>query len=159
MHNFSEIFEYTTTSPTFLVNKVNRSPRALAGEPAGTRHRAGFQINLKGTIVQTARVIWELHNGPIPEGMVIIFKDRDAFNCSIENLALVTRRQKGINSQWKGGKSGHIGIHENDNGDFVAHIKMNGSTTYLGTFGDIDKAIAARKSAIKATKGFVRGVS
>lgn len=37
------------------------------------------------------RAVWEEHNGPIPEGMVIIFKDNDKLNCDIENLMLVTK--------------------------------------------------------------------
>lgn len=36
------------------------------------------------------RVIWEKHHGPIPEGHVVAFKDRDKRNFEIENLALRT---------------------------------------------------------------------
>lgn len=34
------------------------------------------------------RVTWELHNGPIPKGGIIMFKDGNAMNCSIDNLVL-----------------------------------------------------------------------
>jgi len=37
------------------------------------------------------RAEWEKHNGPIPEGMVIMFKDSDKTNCDISNLELITR--------------------------------------------------------------------
>ena len=37
------------------------------------------------------RHIWEQHNGPIPEGMIVTFKDQNPMNCDIENLMLVTR--------------------------------------------------------------------
>ena len=37
------------------------------------------------------RAVWEENNGPIPEGMVVIFKDNDKLNCDIENLMLVTK--------------------------------------------------------------------
>ena len=39
------------------------------------------------------RVVWEEHNGPIPEGMIVIFKDSNKLNCSVDNLALVSRRE------------------------------------------------------------------
>jgi hypothetical protein len=41
------------------------------------------------------RAVWEEHNGPIPEGMMVTFKDNDKSNCSIDNLMLIT---KGENS-------------------------------------------------------------
>ncbi|RKJ44370.1 HNH endonuclease [bacterium 1XD8-76] len=37
------------------------------------------------------RAVWEEHNGPIPEGVVVIFKDNDKLNCDIENLMLITK--------------------------------------------------------------------
>lgn len=41
------------------------------------------------------RAVWEEHYGPIPEGMMVAFKDNDKTNCNIENLMLIT---KGENS-------------------------------------------------------------
>lgn len=37
------------------------------------------------------RAVWEEHNGPIPDGMSVTFKDSDKLNCDISNLMLVTR--------------------------------------------------------------------
>lgn len=39
------------------------------------------------------KCVWEEHNGPIPKGMNIIFLDGNRQNCSIENLALVSKRE------------------------------------------------------------------
>ena len=39
------------------------------------------------------RVIWEQHNGPIPKGGLIAFKDGDPLNMDINNLMLVTRAE------------------------------------------------------------------
>ena len=41
------------------------------------------------------RAVWEEHNGPIPEGMMITFKDSNKLNCDIDNLMMIT---KGENS-------------------------------------------------------------
>lgn len=37
------------------------------------------------------RYVWEQHNGPIPKGMLVVFKDQDPMNCDIDNLMLITR--------------------------------------------------------------------
>lgn len=39
------------------------------------------------------RAVWEEHNGPIPKGMSIIFKDGDRKNCDISNLMMVTKAE------------------------------------------------------------------
>ena len=40
--------------------------------------------------------VWEEHNGPVPEGMVITFKDSDKQNCSIENLMLISKAENAV---------------------------------------------------------------
>lgn len=35
------------------------------------------------------RAVWEKHNGPIPEGMMVTFKDGNTENCDIGNLILI----------------------------------------------------------------------
>lgn len=45
--------------------------------------------NLNGNWRLKHRLVWEQANGPIPEGMIVFFKDGDRSNCTIENLALV----------------------------------------------------------------------
>ena len=37
------------------------------------------------------RAVWEEHNGPIPEGMAVTFRDGDKMNCDISNLMLISR--------------------------------------------------------------------
>lgn len=36
------------------------------------------------------RYVWEQINGPVPEGYIVVFKDRNQENCTIENLELIT---------------------------------------------------------------------
>lgn len=40
------------------------------------------------------RLVWEQHNGPIPKGMVVLFADGNKLNCSIENLRLVSLKER-----------------------------------------------------------------
>lgn len=44
----------------------------------------------------THNVIWEETNGPIPEGMRVIFLDGNSKNLSPENLALISKEEHGI---------------------------------------------------------------
>lgn len=37
--------------------------------------------------------VWEQHNGPVPEGMILTFKDQDPLNCDIDNLMIITRTE------------------------------------------------------------------
>lgn len=37
------------------------------------------------------KAVWEEHNGPIPKGMAVTFKDSDKLNCDISNLMLITK--------------------------------------------------------------------
>lgn len=47
------------------------------------------------------KMVWEKHNGKVPDGCVITFKDGDHRNCSIENLMCISFRE---NSQLNGRK-------------------------------------------------------
>jgi hypothetical protein len=40
------------------------------------------------------RLIWEQHNGPIPKGYNIQFKDGDKLNTTIENLYIISRKEQ-----------------------------------------------------------------
>jgi hypothetical protein len=40
------------------------------------------------------RWVWEQANGKIPEGMDIIFLDNNRLNCTLENLAMVSKAER-----------------------------------------------------------------
>lgn len=67
--------------------------------PVGTirKTRDGYliiKVNERGTQWERwqmlNRVIWEEKNGPVPKGHVLIFKDGNRENCSLDNLLLAT---------------------------------------------------------------------
>lgn len=39
------------------------------------------------------RQIWQQHHGEIPDGHVIIFKDKDSMNCCIDNLEMISMEE------------------------------------------------------------------
>ena len=44
---------------------------------------------------------WEKHNGKVPQGRMIIFKDGNHYNCNIENLICITRAENAIMNHQK----------------------------------------------------------
>lgn len=79
----------------------NKPPKT---EPVGTEKKLsdGYiwvkiddQPNAKKQVNwrQKQRLVWEQHNGPIPEGMFVTFLDGNRENFAIENLALITRAE------------------------------------------------------------------
>lgn len=100
---WSDYFYYDETSPTCLRWKVdvyggrNYSVRNItAGDVAGCFHsnpeNTNFRtcVTLKRTLRQANRVIWEMFNGPIPEGMVVDHLDGNPWNNKIGNLSCKT---------------------------------------------------------------------
>ena len=62
-----------------------------------------IKVQMEGTLWERweylHRHVWKEHNGPIPEGMYVTFKDTNKLNCDISNLVLVTQ---GENAQLTG---------------------------------------------------------
>jgi len=53
-----------------------------------------IQVRIKkGKFVLKHRYVWEQHNGPIPKGKIIIFKDSNKYNLSIDNLQMITTKE------------------------------------------------------------------
>jgi hypothetical protein len=46
-----------------------------------------------GKYVLKHRYVWEQHNGPIPPNMIVVFKDGNSQNITIENLQLISRHE------------------------------------------------------------------
>ncbi|MGL5963573.1 MAG: HNH endonuclease [Fusobacteriaceae bacterium] len=151
--NWHDWFYYDPESPTFLINLITRSSKAKEGKPTGCKGTKEIKVNFQGKFYRHARIIWEMFNGPIPDGYTIGFIDNNEFNLLIENLILRSHRQRGLHTRQPLGLSGIRGVHKNKAGRWIASAKMNGQTVYLGSYGSIDEATKARKFALKINKG------
>lgn len=97
---FSDYLKYDLTSPSGLVWKASPSRKIRVGSFADNYHKSTgyFRVRLLGTLYYSHRVIWELINGPISEGMSIDHIDGNRANNDIDNLRLVTVSQNNKNT-------------------------------------------------------------
>ena len=82
------------------IEKTKATRFKKGNKPSNTKYNGYERINVDGYIevrvserkfVQKHRIIWEQHNGKIPAGTNIQFKDGNRQNCAIENLYAITR--------------------------------------------------------------------
>ena len=119
---WSDYFYYDDTSPTFLRWKIEVrtgraynitlvSPNDVAGSyPENPRTYSRIWIN--GDAYMLHRVVWELHKGKIPEGLIVDHIDGDTRNNNISNLALKTPAQNGRNvKKTARNNSGVVGVY------------------------------------------------
>ena len=110
----------------------------LLGRRVGCAHNNGYrQFRFDGTLALEHRAIWELHNGPIPDGLDIDHINRDRSDNRIENLRLATRSQNCHNTEGKGYS------WNKKRKKFVAYISNMGRTIYLGGFDNEEDARGA----------------
>lgn len=80
------------------------------------------------------RLVWFMHNGPIPEGLMEDHINLDKTDNRIENLRLVDTSGNAQNARW----SGHF--WSTREGKWRACIKLNGKQKHLGYF-DCEQAV------------------
>ena len=85
------------------------------------------------------RVVWELHNGEIPKGMVIDHINIDHTDNRIENLRCVTYRENGLNRKKR--TKGFTWCKRSKK--FISQITINNKHIHLGEYDNmIDAHIA-----------------
>lgn len=87
--DWNDVFEYRDGLLYWKI-KTNRNMKIgrLAGSMAGNGY---MQVHCFGKVRLMHRIIWEMHNGEIPEGMEIDHINHIRDDNRIENLRLVSR--------------------------------------------------------------------
>jgi hypothetical protein len=94
------------------------------------------------------RVIWEMLNGPIPDGWEIDHVDGNSLHNTPSNLRLATRYGNASNvGRRKDNTSGYKGVHKTAAGKFIARIQSGKVRTPLGSFNTAEEAHMAYKQA------------
>lgn len=98
-------------------------------------------VAYNGQQVMAHRVIWAIHNGIIPDDLVIDHINGIKTDNRIENLRLATRAQNNANSI---GSGKYLkGVTSRPNGKFQSSIQLKGIKITIGTF---DSEIEAHKA-------------
>lgn len=90
---WSDIFIYTKESITFLKWKHKRVARngylvnRSRNNQAGSVNSDGFlTLGYEKQSYSLPKIIWVMHNGPLPEDFSVFFRDHNHLNTAIENL-------------------------------------------------------------------------
>ncbi len=146
--NWPELFDYHPDG--YLVSKVARGVGKNRIKPGdiirGSEDRAKvakkFRLKINHAQYYLHRIVWEMFNGPIPDGYVI--ENADDSCVKIENLKLITLSEINVKRQ-PFGDSGIKGIYlDKVTNKWRAYISADGMTHNLGCFNNINDAIKAR---------------
>lgn len=127
--------------------------RRKEGDIAGNRDKqSGYiQIRLFYTKVYGHRVAWALYHGEWPSQQIDhINLQRD--DNRIANLRLATHQQNAMNQPKRKSKTGMTGVYRSTCG-YVAQMKHNRRTVYLGHFKSPEEAKSAYDAAILKARG------
>ncbi|ATE85769.1 HNH homing endonuclease [Shigella phage Sf12] len=89
--NWNEIFEYRD-GKLYWNKKTNRN--IVIGSLAGSLRSGGYlRVGAKGSYHYVHRIVWEMHNGDIPEGMEIDHINGSRSDNRVENLRIVSHSE------------------------------------------------------------------
>lgn len=111
---------------------------------------AALTINGKRHNLKVHRICYEMHYGPIPEGMEVDHVNHITTDNRALNFELKTHKGNMRNmSRQHNNTSGFSGIHKNKHGKWVVRIGggKRGSRIYIGCFSSLDDAVSARNAA------------
>lgn len=135
--DISELYYYDEDSPTYLRWAVDiysgrwgNIKNVATGDVAGGYSPTSgyYQVRNGGKLSLVHRVIWELYNGKIPDGLFIDHLDGDKLNNKVSNLRLVSREGNARNTKMrKDNTSGTTGVKRDSSRN------RNGSLSYRWT--------------------------
>lgn len=126
--------KYFTYRDGKLYWKVSTGNRIKVGDLCNTKNCAGYVlVGLNGKKIMAHRIIWEMHNGPIPKGMFIDHINGIKDDNRIENLQLVTSKQ---NLQRKNYSKGYSYYKDRNRvRPYMAQKRFNYKQHNLGYYG------------------------
>lgn len=121
-----------------------------AGRRAGGARTDGYcVVRVQGVQHYVHRIVWEMHYGPIPNGMQVDHVWHNRGDNRVENLRLVDCVNNHRNKiKGERNTSGVVGVYwRKDSCKWEARIKVTDKIVNLGTFDNFEDAVKARKEA------------
>lgn len=147
--NWNDIFDYRDGC---LFTKKRTGPRSLVGRMVGRIRPDGYvDLKINSKRVLAHRIIWEMHNGFLPDGYFVDHINHKRDDNRICNLRIVTRTENNKNASKRyDNKSGVTGVRYcKQKEKWQAMIGKDGSLIHLGFFDVASDAVRARKQAEK----------
>ncbi|HAW5390785.1 TPA: HNH endonuclease [Escherichia coli] len=147
--DWNEVFEYIDGR---LIWKIKPCNNVKEYSPAGSTRNDGYlHVGFMKKLHMVHRIIWEMHNGKIPDGMEIDHVNHNKMDNRIENLRLVRHGSNQRNKSKQGNNtSGVTGVTwSRRDKKWIAQIMVERKNIHLGYFSDFNSAVAARKNAEK----------
>lgn len=141
--NWRKVFDYENGHLMWKMS--NRGVKA--GSVAGSKNPHGYiDVMVNRRSFKAHRIIWEMHNGVIPDGLEIDHINRQRHDNRIENLRVVSRHQNMKNkSVYANNTSGVSGV-----GLMQGKWRVRISNKQIGVFDTFEEAVKVRKQAATA---------
>jgi hypothetical protein len=138
--NWNDHFRYEDGNLFWIFPMKGR----VLSKPAGHKRKDGYsRITFLRKKYSFHRVVWEMHNGKIQDGIEIDHIDRNPSNNRIENLRLATSQENKRNN-----KSNGFTWCKRDKA-YVAKITIDGKRKFIGHYNNM---IDARAAYLKARR-------
>lgn len=137
------IFDYRDGNLYWKYWKKGRRKDLLAG----TKNNRGYiKVTVNGVQLYAHRIVWEMHNGAIPDEMEIDHINHDRSDNRIENLRLVRRSENAMNlSRAKNNKTGFTDVFFNKaRSKYFVSVKVDRKHVFGGWHLSIESAVASR---------------
>jgi hypothetical protein len=144
--DWNNIFTYSNGKIFWKVTpNQNIQKDQLAGyEKINSRGYKSRYVTFRGKHFVEARIIFEMHNGPIPDGLQVDHIDNNSLNNDISNFRLASPQEQCINQRIRrDNSSGFKGVSfHKQSSKWQAQISIDGKRVTLGRFNAPEEAYA-----------------
>ena len=143
-----EICEYTNDGLLLRTVRINGRGKPIGSKLGSTDGKGYLSVQINNKQYKVHRLVWLYHYGSFPKNNIDHINGNRSDN-RIENLRDVSYSDNSKNMTLdKRSKTGVTGVLESRSvGKYEVSIGVDGSLIHLGTFGNIEAAIEARKEA------------
>lgn len=124
----------------------------VAGHEQGKKAGLARYVRVHDTMYRAHRIVWEMHNGPIPEGKIIDHWNQNPYDNRLENLRIADKSKNGMNrSPSTRNKSGVTCVTwDASRQKWAAWVSINKKRRSLGRFNHKgEAAIVAAKASLR----------